>query len=156
MKNKIDVVVVGANTNEAIGRTVVYVQFEKNGEAMPNQLWALQHPGNLTVEKWGDSMLKHEDGKLEFDSTEKTKNFFRSCVRPVTGVTDFEKQLVEKYGENKADKPDPDKLDPRLFGVWQKLQPNFLSGEIFDQIPESDETADRGATPATSPKGNRK
>lgn len=156
MKNKIEVVVVGSQTNEKIGRTVIYIQFEKNGEAMPNQLWALQHPGNLAVEKWRDSMLRHDGGKLEFDSSTQTQNFFKECVRPVDGLTDLEKELVAKYGVNKSGKPDPDTIDPRIFGVWQKVQINFLSGDIFDQIPEPEPTSDNGATAATSPKGNRK
>jgi hypothetical protein len=157
MKGKIGVIVVGTQTNEQIGRTVVYIQFEKNGDVMPNQLWALTHPGNLAVEKWRDSMLRHDGGKLEFDSSEQTKSFFSVCVRPVgEGFTDLEKELVVKYGSNKSAKPDPDKIDPRLFGVWQKVQTNFLSGDIFDQISEPEPTTDRGATTNTSTKGNRK
>ncbi|HMV45050.1 MAG TPA: hypothetical protein PKD50_21160, partial [Leptospiraceae bacterium] len=126
-------------------------------QPMKNQLWALTHPGNLAVERWRDSMLRHDGGKLEFDSSAQTKSFFKECVRPVgEGITEFEEELAAKYGVNKSPKPDPDKLDPRLFGVWQKLQTNFLSGDILDEISEFGESSEPVANPVASTKGNKK
>lgn len=142
-KDTIQVEIVGAQTDEKIGRSVIYVQFIKNEKPMPNQLWALTHPGNLTVERWRDGVAKYENEVLAFDSTNQTKQFFKTCIRPVNdSLTDLEKDLIEKFGKNESPKPDPDRLHPKLFGVWQKLQSRFLSGDIFDELPELGDSPD--------------
>lgn len=150
-KNAIQVEIVGAQIDEKIGRSVIYVQFFKDEKPMENQLWALTHPGNLTVEKWRDGVAKYENETLSFDSTNQTKQFFKTCIRPVNdSFTDLEKGLIEKFGKNESAKPDPDRLHPKLFGVWQKLQSRFLSGDIFDEIPEVDEDTDGSPVEASS------
>ena len=136
-KNKIEVIIVGAQEDDKLGRSIVYVQFFKDGKPMQDQLWALTYPGNLTVEKWRDSMVRQENGELKFDSSIQTEAFFRNCIRPLgEPLTPLEKSIVSKYGNNKSPKPDPNTIHPKLFGVWQKLQNRFLGGDIFDEISE--------------------
>ena len=138
MSNKnLDVMVVGSQMDDLLGKHIVYVQFTSNDEPIKGQLWALTYPGNLTVERWRDSTIRHENGEMKFESSSLTEKFFKSCVRPVDGtLTEFEKTLAGKYGANQSSKINPDVLSPKLFGVWQKLQARFFSGDIFSDVSE--------------------
>lgn len=121
----------------AIGDRILYVVFKKDDEVMPNTLFKLQHPGNLKVDEWEESMVKREGEDVKFSSKTRTKNFFKQCVFPVKDpVIPQEEELIKEYGSNTGGTLDPEQISPAVYGVWQKLQNRFFSGSLFAEIPE--------------------
>jgi hypothetical protein len=152
MKTTIEVV----GNDRALDTELLYVVVKKNDQAKPNGLFRLQHPGNLELDSWNESVIKQEDGSFKVSSKERTKKFFDKCVLCVDDPkTEIEKELVSLYGENKIGKLNPDKIHPSEYGVWQKLQTRFFSGDIFDEIPEPREESNSQPN-AEDSKGSRR
>ncbi|EKN88937.1 hypothetical protein LEP1GSC034_0221 [Leptospira interrogans str. 2003000735] len=120
----------------------IYIQFFKGAEPVKGQLWKLQYPGNKIVDEWSEDMVRSKDGELQLKSSFRTEKFFKSCVMGVTDPVDsLEEELVEQYGATPTKTLKRDDIHPRLYGLWGKLIPRFLDGSIWDDLPESDETA---------------
>ncbi|EMO62658.1 hypothetical protein LEP1GSC133_1623 [Leptospira borgpetersenii serovar Pomona str. 200901868] len=118
------------------GDKILYLQFFKDEEPMKNQLWKLQHPGNKTVDSWNESMILRKGEEVSVRTSIRTKNFFDYCVFGVKDpVTDLEIDLAAEYGENEFKKIKQDDIQPRLYGVWQKVQVRFFDGDLWDDVP---------------------
>lgn len=133
MKTNIEVV----GNDFGAGVELLYVVIKKDDEPIENGLFRLQHPGNLEVDRWNESMVKQSEGDMTFATRERTKKFFDQCVYPVeSGNSEIEKTLIARYGANTGGKLQPNSIRPNLYGVWQKLQTRFFGGDIFDDVPE--------------------
>jgi hypothetical protein len=130
---------------------VLYINFFQNGDAIPNTLYRLQHPGMLEVEKWSNQVIEHNGDKMKLDTTVRTKRFFKECVFPVSeALTPEEEILVEKYGLNQGGKPTPETIHPRFHSLWQRVSTRFLDGDLWNDIPESGNESNDRANPASS------
>ncbi|EMF82123.1 hypothetical protein LEP1GSC188_3412 [Leptospira weilii serovar Topaz str. LT2116] len=138
------------------GDKILYIQFFKGAEPLPEQLWKLQHPGNKRVDEWGEEMVRQKDGDLEVKTSLRTERFFKECVFGVTDPnTSLEEELVKKFGKTPTKTLKRDDITPRLYGLWGKLIPRFFDGAIWDEIPESVEAAGRSRDNGGSRKENQ-
>jgi len=135
---------------------VLYINFFKDGESIPNTLYRLQHPGMLEVEKWGNQVVQHKGDSMDLNTTIRTKRFFKECVFPVTeALTPEEESLIAEYGANNGGKPTPETIHPRFHSLWHRVSTRFLDGDLWNDVPESGNEPDSGAV-AVKGKGKGK